>query len=98
MHQLTTANLRGPCNSWQSPEFFHLTDKLLTLIEDNEHSRTVLGFAPGRGANAGKNNGESQAYFHKKFGDRVLKQDLSGNWENVSDVRLAVAIKNRITG
>ncbi|KAG8983073.1 hypothetical protein FRB90_006316 [Tulasnella sp. 427] len=82
---------------WQSPDFHHLTDTLITLVEDDEYAWTALGFAPGKGVNAGKTNGEKQTYYHKKYATKVLKSDPTGLWATADEGKLAIAIKNRIS-
>lgn len=70
---------------------------MISEIEDNEYCRTALAFAKGDGPGAGKSNGESGAWFHKRLAKAVLQDDPSGEWETADENKLATCIKNRLT-
>lgn len=72
----------------------HLTDLLLTYIEEHDIARTALGFAKGEGE--GKTSGNKNAEHHRKIAAAILIPDSSGIWKNCEPQALALHIKNRL--
>jgi hypothetical protein len=72
----------------------HLTDAMLTYIEENETTRMALGYSKGDGE--GKNNGLKQAEHHKRIAIAVLVPAEDGIWKEINIKALTGAIKNRL--
>lgn len=72
----------------------HLTDKLLTYIEENPATRIALGFA--KGDDEAQTDGRKNTAHYEKLASAVLIPDTSGIWKHCEPKDLVLHIKNRV--
>jgi hypothetical protein len=75
----------------------HLTDTMLTYIEENLSTRTALGYAKGE-VTSGQYDHDSgkQVEHHRRIAAAVLIPDSSNIWAHCDPKDLAIVIKNRL--
>jgi hypothetical protein len=81
--------------SWAND--LHLTQKLLTFIEDCDACHMALKMSKGDGPDAGKHDEKNQTVWFKEIGVYVLKEDESRKWADVPIEKLVPIIRNRVT-
>ena len=83
-------------NSWSDPSLFHLTDTLLTKIEDSETFRQAFGFI--RSGNANASQGKKAYEHYANLAAQVFhNHDSPNEWRGTDIKELRTVVKNRIT-
>jgi hypothetical protein len=84
-------------NSWSDPSLFHLTDTLLTMIEDSETFRQAFGFVK---TSNDANNSQGKKN-HEHYSDLAAKLFHDPNspkeWRSTDIKELGNVVKNRVT-
>ncbi|KAG1788877.1 uncharacterized protein HD556DRAFT_1529800 [Suillus plorans] len=82
--------------AWSKPENHHLTDSLLTLIEESNTYRKAFGFAllPGSGKVA--STGNRPANLYRQLATALFLDHEDSPWKDVGLNDLAEAVKNRV--
>ncbi|KAG1727215.1 kinase-like domain-containing protein [Suillus lakei] len=91
-----TADKRRILVAWSKPENHHLTDSLLTLIEESNTYRKAFGFAllPGSGKVA--STGDQPANLYRQLATALFLDHEHSLWKDVDLNDLAETVKNRV--
>ena len=83
-------------NSWSDPSQFHLTDTLLTKMEDSETFHQAFGFV--RSGNANASQGKKAYEHYASLAAKVFRDHDSPNeWRGTDIKELRTVVKNRVT-